>query len=109
MAVEPKYQSYLHPPGWKSYWSVGSKPGYCGVVIFIKEDSAWFPPLAIYTDAEMFRDDEEDGMEIGKEGRLVVADMGAFVLFGVYVPNISSPERIPFKRKFVDALYKQSK
>lgn len=103
-------QSYLHPVGWTSYWSVGSKPGYCGVAVFIK-DGPWSPPFAVYTDVEILRDDDNgEGEDISKEGRLVVVDMKAFVLFSVYIPNSGEKGvRRPFKLRFAKALYNQSK
>jgi exonuclease III len=62
-----------------------------------------FSPLAAEADCLGHSSDSE----LNCEGRLVVTDHGAFVLFNVYVPNAGDhPQRprLGFKMSFLEAL-----
>jgi exodeoxyribonuclease III len=86
-------ESIVHPENRQSFWSSSVlKKGYSGVVTYAQQ-----PPLSA-----------QYGLGIEKfdsEGRLVVTDMGGFVLFNIYFPNGGSgPERHNFKQEFLDRL-----
>lgn len=96
---------------------MGSKPGYCGIVTYVKPGS--LEPRAIYTDRELFAEEEDERGEVGvlgSEGRLVVTEHAVdtttrLAVFNTYVPNAGGAgrPRLPFKLKFSDALYRHSK
>lgn len=77
------------PEGRLSFWSSSQRPGYSGVVTFARNQ-----PLAV-----------RQGIGIRKfdsEGRFVVTDHGAFLLYNVYFPNGGSgSERHEFKQEFL--------
>lgn len=71
----------------------------------------------MFTDKELFADEPDDKGELGTlgaEGRLVVTEHYAggtkLVIFNAYVPNAGGTgrPRLPFKLRFLDALYRQS-
>lgn len=113
--LNPKQGPFLLPDGWLSYWAVGCKPGYCGIVTYVKPR---LEPLAVFTDKELFAEEEDEKGEVGvlgSEGRLVVTEhaLGGGVrlaVFNTYVPNAGGAgrPRLPFKLKYSDALYRQS-
>ena len=76
--------------GYQAYFASGERKGYSGVAIYTKNQPqqvlATFP-------VESFT----------KEGRVLGADYGEFVLFSVYFPNgKSSSERLEYKMDFYD-------
>ena len=65
--------------------------GYSGVALYTKE-----APASVQRRLGV--------PELDMEGRMLVADYGAFVLLGVYFPNgRSKPERLDYKMRFYDA------
>ena len=78
-----------HAEGYHSYFSTAEKKGYSGVALFTKAE-----PLTVTSG---FGVDAFD-----KEGRILIADYGQFVLFNIYFPNgKSSGERLRYKMKFM--------
>jgi len=77
------YQLYLNP---------AERKGYSGVALYTK------------TQPEDLR--KGFGVEkFDREGRVIAADYGAFVLFGVYFPNgAASAERLQYKLDFYESL-----
>ena len=77
--------------GYHVYFASGEKKGYSGVAILSK-----VKPLAV---SAGFGIEEFD-----QEGRVLVADYGAFVLLNIYFPNgKASPDRLAYKMRFYDA------
>ncbi|MBF0618572.1 MAG: exodeoxyribonuclease III [Candidatus Omnitrophica bacterium] len=85
-----------HPPGYHSFWCSAEKKGYSGVGLYTKST-----PVSV-----------EYGIgkkEFDSEGRTIVADYGAFVLFNIYFPNGSRGNaRVPFKMAFYDQFLKKA-
>lgn len=88
---------------------------YCGIVTYCKPA---LEPLAVYTDKGLFADEPDDKGELGTlgtEGRLVVTEHSVagtrLVIFNTYCPNAGGTgrPRLPFKLRFLDVLYRQSK
>jgi exodeoxyribonuclease-3 len=77
-------------PGYDSYFISAEKKGYSGVAVFTKAK----PDLVTTSfPVESF----------AKEGRVIAADYGQFVLLNVYFPNgKSSSERLKYKMDFYD-------
>ena len=77
--------------GYKAYYSSAEKKGYSGVALFTK----------VVPDQVSF------GFGIhafDREGRIIVADYGQFVLLNIYFPNgKASTERLKYKMDFYDA------
>lgn len=84
------------PMGMKSVWSSAVKKGYSGVATFLKPTAA-LPALEIVP---------KIGIEIyDGEGRVVISDHGAFLLYNIYFPNGGSgSERHDFKQIFLKTL-----
>lgn len=82
-------ESLVCPPGWKSFWSAASRPGYSGTATFCREEPLEF----------------RDGFGIPKfdtEGRIVMTRFAKFTLFNVYFPNGGSGmERHAYKQEFL--------
>ncbi|CAJ36526.1 exodeoxyribonuclease III [Methanocella arvoryzae] len=77
--------------GYHVYFASGEKKGYSGVAILSK-----VKPLSV---ARGFGIPEFD-----REGRVLIADYGAFVLLNIYFPNgKASPERLAYKMRFYNA------
>ena len=77
--------------GYHAYFNSGEFKGYSGVALYTREE-----PLDVAFGLGV--------PEFDAEGRLVQADYGAFVLFGVYFPNgRMGSERLDFKMRFYDA------
>jgi len=81
--------------GWESFWNVckavggKEKKGYSGVVTYVK--SGITPSASV-----RFGIDEFD-----EEGRIVMTDHQAFVLFNVYLPNSGQDKkRLDYKLRF---------
>lgn len=76
--------------GYYTYFSEAEKKGYSGVALYTKEK-----PEKL-----------ENGLgvwEFDREGRIIVADYGDFVLMNIYFPNGKmSLERLQFKMDFYD-------
>ncbi|MDP2216490.1 MAG: exodeoxyribonuclease III [Methanolobus sp.] len=77
--------------GYCSYFSSAEKKGYSGVALYTKKE-----PLSIKCGFGIPKFD--------REGRILIADYGEFILFNIYFPNgKSSPERLDYKMEFYDA------
>ena len=76
--------------GYRSYFSTPERKGYSGV--------------ALYTKTEPVQVTYGFGVEkFDREGRVIVADYGQFVLLNIYFPNgQSSAERLQYKMEFYD-------
>ena len=77
-----------HVPGYQSFWSFcGTKKGYSGVATYCRESTG---VVAAHTHVE------ED-----REGRILLLDLGHFVLFNCYFPNGGSDgQRLDYKDGF---------
>ncbi|MFH0753130.1 MAG: exodeoxyribonuclease III, partial [Candidatus Omnitrophota bacterium] len=64
----------LNVPGYHSFWCSAQKKGYSGVAVYTRHE----PRSVAYGLGEA---------EFDAEGRTLVLDMGAFVLFNIYYPN----------------------
>lgn len=81
------------PPGWRSGWVAAEKKGYSGVATFVREG------VAVAGEREGFGVKRFDS-----EGRTLVTDLGAFLLYNVYFPNgKASEERLAYKMDFYAA------
>ncbi len=77
--------------GYHCYFSSAEKKGYSGVAIYTKKE-----PLSIKYGFGI--------PDFDKEGRILIADYGSFVLFNIYFPNgQSSQERLDYKMDFYAA------
>ena len=76
--------------GYRSYFSTPERKGYSGV--------------GLYTKTEPVQVTYGFGVEkFDREGRVIVADYGQFVLLNIYFPNgQSSAERLQYKMEFYD-------
>jgi len=94
----------LAPPGFEAFWACceGGEvsrraglqgAGWNGVATFSREG------IVCAANTKPLGDKELDA-----EGRCLMTDHDAFVLFNVYAPNTSSPERFLFKLRFLRAL-----
>ncbi|KAL9021859.1 MAG: hypothetical protein Q9185_000986 [Variospora sp. 1 TL-2023] len=118
-------------PGWDCYWSLPKhKKGYSGVVIYtrqsvcapIRAEDGITGSLCPPNSAKSFAEGPED-MQIGgyptkaqleaslvdattldSEGRCVILEFPAFVLFGVYSPATRDETRDNFRLGFLDVL-----
>ena len=82
------------PEGYHACFSSAERKGYSGVVTYSKTK-----PMEVREGFGLTRFDAE--------GRTVVTDFGAFVLFNVYFPNgKASPERLDYKMDFYEAFLK---
>lgn len=87
--VEPAARTLGYP---FSYWSSAKRKGYSGVATFAMKEPA----------SVMKGWGQE---EYSSEGRLMVTDHGAFILYNIYFPNGGSgEERHNFKQKFLKDL-----
>ena len=80
-----------HPEGYQTHWSHAEKKGYSGVALFSK-----LKPLSVC---------ECLGVpELDREGRVLLADYGNFMLYNIYYPNGQrGDERLQYKMDFYDA------
>jgi exodeoxyribonuclease-3 len=77
--------------GYHTFLSSAERKGYSGVLLYAKEK-----PQSVRTGFGIERFDSE--------GRILIAENAAFVLFNIYFPNgKASPERLRFKMDFYDA------
>jgi exodeoxyribonuclease-3 len=80
--------------GYGAYFLCAERKGYSGVAIYTKTQ-----PELVTSGFNVYPIDIYD-----KEGRVLVADYGEFLLFNVYFPNgRSSAERLAYKLQFYDA------
>jgi len=80
------------PPGYASFWHPADRPGYSGVMVYVKEKPA------------TVKIDFGGGAILSAEGRVIELDLGDFVFLNVYFPNGKSrPERLKYKLEFYDA------
>ncbi|MBD3328508.1 exodeoxyribonuclease III [Candidatus Peregrinibacteria bacterium] len=79
------------PEGYFSFFESGERPGYSGVAIY-----SLLEPSTVVNGMD---DDFFD-----REGRVIMADYGDFVVFNVYFPNgKASAERLAFKMDFYNS------
>jgi exodeoxyribonuclease-3 len=85
----------VNVPGYVSFWCSAGKKGYSGVAVYAKQ-----APLSV-----------EYGLgkpEFDSEGRTLILDFGAFVLFNIYYPNGGAEnKRVLFKLAFYDWFLKK--
>ena len=91
-AMEDQLPSELREvEGYHAYFSSAERKGYSGVALYTKTE-----PRSVRRGFGVERFD--------REGRTLMADYGAFILFGIYFPNGgSSKERLQYKLDFYDA------
>ncbi len=83
-------------PGYASLWCSAEKKGYSGVAVYTKQ-----APVSVAYGLGV--------PEFDSEGRTLVVDLGAFVLFNIYFPNGGAGnKRVPFKLAFYDAFLKKA-
>jgi len=85
-------------PGYDSFWACNEgagaqRSGLNGVATFARQGTV------LRADGAPLGDPALDS-----EGRCLLTDHGAFVLFNVYVPNTSGGGRLPFKMRWLHAL-----
>lgn len=89
--VEQLNEELMHPEGYESYWSSGTRKGYSGTCIYTRQS-----PIACMTDF--------GHLALDGEGRIVMLEFKDFFLFNVYFPNGGSgDERLQYKLRFYDA------
>ncbi len=77
-------------PGYSSYWCSAEKKGYSGVAVYSRKA----PESVAYGLGKK---------EFDSEGRVLILDYGAFVLFNIYYPNGGAGnKRVPFKLDFYE-------
>jgi exodeoxyribonuclease-3 len=82
------------PQGYHTYWAYPERKGYSGVAVFTKEE-----PLGVRYDFGA------DNLEV--EGRVIIAEYSAFILFNIYFPNGKmGPERLKYKMDFYNEFLK---
>lgn len=80
--------SLLEIPGYTAWFHSGERKGYSGVALYARK-----PPLRVRSGFGIARYD--------REGRVLIADYGWFILYNLYVPNgKSGPERLAYKMDF---------
>lgn len=85
------------PKGYVSYWSHAEKRGYSGVATYTKEK-----PLEVTYGMAPLIGKKADRFD--KEGRMVAADYGDFLLLNVYFPNgKKDSDRLQYKMDYYDA------
>ncbi|KAK9908864.1 hypothetical protein WJX75_003939 [Coccomyxa subellipsoidea] len=87
--------------GFESFWTFSQeKKGYSGVATYVADK---YSPVHAQVDCL-----GTGNADIDREGRVVLTDLGAFVLINVYVPNAGDRsgdgERMAFKVRFLTAL-----
>jgi exodeoxyribonuclease-3 len=81
-------ENLLHPMGYHSVWHPAEKLGYSGVAIFSKKE-----PHEVRNGIGI--------PEIDREGRVLYADFGKFVVLNCYFPNSQRDHaRLPYKLSF---------
>ncbi|PWZ01391.1 DNase I-like protein [Testicularia cyperi] len=107
-------------PSYHSFFNFHPAKGYSGTVTYVRKSVAIplkaeqgitgrlvpAPEEAIGYNPVDTRDDVEPKIWTGldDEGRAVVLDLGMFVLFNVYAPNETGPERLEYKMSYYKAL-----
>lgn len=77
--------------GYNVYWNYPEKKGYAGVAVYTREK-----PQAVKYDFGKL------GLDL--EGRAIIVEYPAFVLFNIYFPNGGAGnKRVPYKLDFYDA------
>jgi len=74
--VEQLPKELVPPPGWKAIYESGEKKGYSGVATFVRE-GVQCDLIARGLGEERF----------DNEGRVLITDMGPFILLNIYFPN----------------------
>ncbi|MBU1167360.1 exodeoxyribonuclease III, partial [Patescibacteria group bacterium] len=82
------------PNGYHTYWNPAERKGYSGTAILSKKK-----PKSIKTNFG-------SRSILSKEGRLIEADFGDFILLNIYFPNGKMDGRLEYKMKFYDAFLK---
>jgi exodeoxyribonuclease III len=89
-------ETQLHPLGYHSVWHPAEKPGYSGVAIFSKKE-----PVEVRNGIGI--------PEFDREGRVLCADFGKFVVLNCYFPNSQRDHsRLPYKLSFCQKFLKFS-
>eukprot|EP00755_Sulcionema_specki_P033159 Sspe_Gene.100163::Locus_74888_Transcript_1_1_Confidence_1.000_Length_962::g.100163::m.100163 len=95
--LEAKGRSQYSLPGYHAFFACcsgsGQRRGLNGVATFAREGlvrRACPTPLG--------------STELDQEGRCLMTDHGAFVIFNVYVPNSGNTSRLPYKMRFLRCL-----
>ncbi|KAI8871638.1 DNase I-like protein, partial [Ramicandelaber brevisporus] len=118
-------------PGYDAYFSFSkTKPGYSGVVTYIKQSSKLSVVDAeegitglLHLDSGAAKQPaakkmrhisenvgasaiytQKEANELDCEGRCVIVDIGAFIIINVYVPNGANEERTAYKVRFLRAV-----
>lgn len=82
-------------PGYSSFWCSAQKKGYSGVAVYTKH----VPKIVEYGLGNPAFD---------SEGRTLILDVGAFVLFNIYYPNGGAGnKRVSFKLAFYDQFFRK--
>jgi exodeoxyribonuclease III len=93
--LEPEVRQ---PPGWHTYFSPATRPGYSGVALYTRQ-----PPDQVETGLDEARFDAE--------GRYIMARFGRLRVVNVYFPKGSGKERdnsrVPYKLAFYAAVFDQ--
>ncbi len=77
----------LEIPGYHAYWNNADRPGYSGTAIFTR-----MKPIQVTYGIQIDKHD--------REGRVITAEMDAFYLVNVYVPNSKRDlSRLPYREK----------
>ena len=90
-------QDLKEPPGYHSLFNPAERKGYSGVALYSRT-----PPIKTWTDLGV--------PEFDREGRVIAADFGRFILYNVYFPNGSGNRdnsRVPYKLEFYAAVLKE--
>ncbi len=91
--VEDLEDHIVTPRGYYSVWHSAVRKGYSGVALLTKKK-----PINVVCGLGIPRFDDE--------GRVIMADYGDFVVFGVYFPNGQmSDERLSYKLDFYEHLF----
>ncbi len=78
---------------YKTYWNPAERKGYSGTALFSKVD---VQNVTMGTGVSQF----------DAEGRVVSAEVGDFIIYGIYFPNGGSgPERLAYKLTFYDHMF----
>ena len=92
-------EEQLNLPGYDVVWNPAVRPGYSGVAMFLRNGLA-SPKILFGIPDERF----------DHEGRVLSADFGEVVLYGIYFPNGQrGQERVTFKLDFYASLLQRVK
>ncbi len=82
---------FLEPDGYRSFFISAKKKGYSGVAIYTREKPRSVSPLGV--------------AEFDREGRILAAEYGDFILVNAYFPNSQAEgARLSYKLEFCQAI-----